>query len=416
MIINTVYNTKDNSSTGPTVKPKDVNFIDYDGTLLYSYTLAEAAALTELPALPSHDGLICQGWNWTLDYLKMHIEQSSTMVQITVGAIYNTDDGKTRIYINIINDERKTIDLTISGQTIFVNWGDGSDTESVTNYRFSHTYANIGNYMITLQSENPYDLGVYEEREAIVGHSSNDYYRSIRNMVKKIELGDNARISHMSFQYLSSLETITIPYNAMEVSDSDKCVYLGESAFCGCYSLHCIIIPGVPNEGNNGNSYSIQYGDKTFYGCTNLKTISLPPMTVLQGFGIATFALCVSLQNITIPFTNKIDSNLFAGCSGLTKLVFPYYTHNVGSQAFGSCPLTADDSNVPNCAGIKIFDFSSNKYIEGYNVDPIVPVLENINAFDGCSSDFIIRVDSTMLNKWKTATNWSKYADHIVGV
>ena len=46
MIINTVYNTKNNNSTGSTVKPKDVNFIDYDGTLLYSYTLAEAAALT----------------------------------------------------------------------------------------------------------------------------------------------------------------------------------------------------------------------------------------------------------------------------------------------------------------------------------------------------------------------------------
>ena len=38
----------------------DVTFIDYDGSILYSYSLAEAQALTELPALPSHDGLVYQ--------------------------------------------------------------------------------------------------------------------------------------------------------------------------------------------------------------------------------------------------------------------------------------------------------------------------------------------------------------------
>ena len=49
--------------TLPTAQMKAVNFYDYDGTRLYSYTVEEAAALTELPPHPSHDGLICQGWN-----------------------------------------------------------------------------------------------------------------------------------------------------------------------------------------------------------------------------------------------------------------------------------------------------------------------------------------------------------------
>ena len=38
------------------VPMKDVNFYDYDGTRLYSYTVAEAAALTELPPLPTQPG------------------------------------------------------------------------------------------------------------------------------------------------------------------------------------------------------------------------------------------------------------------------------------------------------------------------------------------------------------------------
>ena len=40
------------------VSLKDVNFYDYDGTLVASYTLSEAQALTALPNGPTHEGLI----------------------------------------------------------------------------------------------------------------------------------------------------------------------------------------------------------------------------------------------------------------------------------------------------------------------------------------------------------------------
>ena len=48
---------------------KDVNFYDYDGKRLYSYTTEEALALTRLPDLPDHSdiGLINEGWNWRLE-------------------------------------------------------------------------------------------------------------------------------------------------------------------------------------------------------------------------------------------------------------------------------------------------------------------------------------------------------------
>jgi hypothetical protein len=39
---------------GGAVEKKDVNFYDYDGTLLYSYTAAEALALEAMPDLPDH--------------------------------------------------------------------------------------------------------------------------------------------------------------------------------------------------------------------------------------------------------------------------------------------------------------------------------------------------------------------------
>jgi hypothetical protein len=58
------------SSEDGGLKRNDVNFFDYDGTLLYAYTWDEAKALTELPSLPVHDGLEVRGWNYTLEDIK----------------------------------------------------------------------------------------------------------------------------------------------------------------------------------------------------------------------------------------------------------------------------------------------------------------------------------------------------------
>ena len=44
----------------------DVTFYDYDGSIVTSYSAADFAALTEMPANPSHEGLTAQGWNWSL--------------------------------------------------------------------------------------------------------------------------------------------------------------------------------------------------------------------------------------------------------------------------------------------------------------------------------------------------------------
>lgn len=53
-------------SGGGSVVQKDVNFYDYDGSIVASYSAADFANLAQLPANPAHTGLISQGWNWTL--------------------------------------------------------------------------------------------------------------------------------------------------------------------------------------------------------------------------------------------------------------------------------------------------------------------------------------------------------------
>ena len=116
--------------TGSKVTENDVIFIDYDGTILYSYSAEEVANLTELPPLPTQPGLTCQGWNWSLANLKEHV---SSYGRCVVGATYITDDGKTRVRIKIPCQTYVDIPFVIRqdyANSVKVNWGDGSPEET----------------------------------------------------------------------------------------------------------------------------------------------------------------------------------------------------------------------------------------------------------------------------------------------
>lgn len=132
-------------------KESDINFWDYDGTLLYSWTLAELATKTELPPLPSHDGLICQGWNWTLADIK------DAGRELDIGALYITDDGKTRLYVDV--DTETWDDFVLNYwqsniNTTTVDWGDGTtpETKDASSWiEHRHVYAASGSYVITMR-------------------------------------------------------------------------------------------------------------------------------------------------------------------------------------------------------------------------------------------------------------------------
>ena len=130
-----------------------VRFIDYDGKVLKEYSATDFLALSALPSLPSHGGLICQGWNWTLERAKTYVEKYGLL---TIGASYITDDGKTRLYVRIGNKDRGELSLYIT-QTIpngvVIDWGDASPSETIGGtgkVNTTHIYTSEGNYTVTL--------------------------------------------------------------------------------------------------------------------------------------------------------------------------------------------------------------------------------------------------------------------------
>ena len=230
---------------GASAKWDDVTFIDYDGSVLYSYSLAEAQALTELPALPSHDGLVCQGWNWTLEAIK------SLNRPVTVGAMYITDDGATRLHIRIATVGRMTVPLYI-GQTVSngvsIDWGDGSAAKTLAgtgNVNTSHTYAEPGDYIISLMPQDGCKLsfGSGSTSYCVMGFTAENG-KVYCNMLQKVYVGENV-------------------------------TSIGSGAFYNCYSLSSITIPtGVTSIGQNAFSYcyGIRYYD--FSACTAIPTLS----------------------------------------------------------------------------------------------------------------------------------------------
>ena len=290
------------------VAMKDVNFYDYDGTLVASYTLAEAQALTTLPNGPTHDGLTFQGWNWSLENVK------GLTRPMNVGAMYITDDGATRLHIRIATIGRMTVPLYI-GQTVAngvpIDWGDGSTAETLAgtgNVNTSHTYAEPGDYVISLMPEDGCKLSF--------GNGSSSY-------CVMGSTGDNGKV------YCNMLQE----------------VYIGD-------------------------------------GVTSI--------------GTYVFAYCYSLASITIPDgVASIGSYAFYNCKSIAKVTVPNGVTSIGSAAFYSC------------YGMRYYDFSSCTS---------VPALSNINVFTNLPSDCQMLIPAALYDEWSTATNWSDYADHIVGV
>ena len=282
-------------------KPNDVTFIDYDGAILYSYSLEEAQALTELPTLPTHDGLVCQGWNWTLEAIK------ALNRPVTVVAMYITDDGATRLHIRIATVGRMTVPLYI-GQTVAngvsIDWGDGSAAETLAgtgNVNTSHTYAEPGDYVISLVPEDRCTLSFSDGSSlCCVMGSTEDNGKVYCNMLQEVYIGDGV-------------------------------TSIGGNAFNGCYSLASVTIPtGVTS-----------IGDYAFSNCYSLASVTIP--TGVTSIGDSAFSGCPSLASVTIPTgVTSIGGYAFSGCFGMR-----YYDFS----AFASVPTLSNTnafSQIPS--------------------------------------------------------------------
>lgn len=352
----------------------DVNFYDYDGTILYSYTKEQFLALSAMPKLPTREGLICQGWNYTLSESKSYVTDYG---KLDIGAMYITDDGDTRLYIRIATEGRMTVPLYWS-QTVSsgvgIDWGDGSAIQSFTgtgNKNTTHTYANPGDYVIRLKVTSNCTLKLGNGSYSVMGITSTNNI-AYCNMIYKIELGNNiTEITDYSISYLRSLREISIPNNILS---------LKTRSMQGCNALTHL------NLGHN-----VTVNNFAFLACISLSSISMGAGCKL--YLSETFASCHALRRIIIPNVQGSSEKCFYNCYSLIEVKTPSNFSTIPSNTFSGC------------YGAAIYDFTNHTS---------VPTLASTNAFTNIPSDCVIKVPSSLLSAWKSATNWSTYASKIV--
>lgn len=362
------------SGGGGELVEREVNFYDYDGTLLYSYDLAGVQAMNELPEPPTHEGLTFQRWNWTLDEIK------SQNGEANVGASYITDDRKTRLYINIAYDVQKTVTILVGCQvatTMVINWGDGTDDRQVdipnnsikeTVAYFSHTYENTGEYVITLSHDADYDVYLGSRSRSVFNQTRGAATEILRNgILRKIEIGRKMGFGPCALCNCSNLKTMTMPTGCSYQNLNGDTTYI---SYCNI-ALKALVIPR-----------SFYFCSNHYYGCSNLEVLSLPGN--LAGVSDNAFTNCKSLNNITIP--NSAQS-LLANCfsnNSFRKITVPKNITSVKSNAFSNNTRLMEITIQGNPTTWEAFGFNSPA-LESFDVPKSVKTIPG-SAFSSCSN------------------------------
>lgn len=395
------------SGGGTTSKSrKDINFFDYDGTIVESYTTSEWANVSALPSNPTHDGLTAQGWNYT----KAEVDAEVTAQgKCDVGQMYITTSGATEIDIELHEGRLSPYLGICPNGTVEIDWGDGTAHDTVTgtslttNKDTQHNYASEGKYTIKLL--------VQSGSFAICG--SSDYSRLLSknvasanesipylSAIKEVRLGNQCDLGEYAFRLCYCLRAIAI---------RNKTTFTGSNMFDSCTDLKHVTLP-TRNFYNGETLYVPQYMCRYCYG---LKSASIPPRVNVIKLGA--FQYCYTLKELTQPYAvsnyegyafsmcralkniilkngvANITQNMFSTCYSLTTITVPRTVETIGSNAFQSCQGMAEYCFLPTTP----------------------PTMSNSNAFSNIPSDCVIYVPAESVEAYKSATNWSTYASQI---
>lgn len=165
------------------------------------------------------------------------------------------------------------------------------------------------------------------------------------------------------------------------------------------------------------NATITSVNDCGFADCTALVSVDLSAVTHIKNQG---FARCTNLETINFPMLESIDYNSFRNCAKLTEFVTgSHFDSRIDSSTFEGCnSLTKADFYHINTQGFNGYSMACANLTTLIirNIDAVPPADETMfgpattkmNKGEG-----YIYVPATMVEAYKAATNWAKFADQI---
>ena len=359
----------------------------------------------------------------------------TTTAQTAVPAGYYTGGA-----ITVEGDTNLVAENIVSGKSIFgvtgtaTTGGGGGDTSiedglithqltSYTNDRVSQVGAYAFYYHTTLASvsfPNATSIGNYAF-QFCNGLTSVSFPNAISigaytfancNKLTSVDFPTVTTISSSAFYNCSTLASASFPV----VTD------IGAYAFCSC-SFVSISFPALTSIGMNA-----------FQNCNKLTKISFPTVTTI---GTGAFSQCTSLTSADFPIATTTGYSTFYYCSRLTSVSFPVATTIGGCAFYGCSALTSIELPAAKTIGGSAFYYCTKLSTASF---PAATSIAN-SAFQNCSvlkqiylmgssicslaasrafmytsitsTAGSIFVPASLVDSYKTATNWTYFSNRI---
>lgn len=190
--------------------------------------------------------------------------------------------------------------------------------------------------------------------------------------------------------------------SVVDIND-ENITSIGEHALYSCRQLKTAIFPNVTSVGVGA-----------FQGCASLTTVELPKATEVNIYG---FHGC-GFKTINLPLVKSIVDRAFAECPNLTSAYFPSVEH-IGHYAFsGSSKLKTVDFPKATYIGDYVF-YTCNSLDTLIMRTSAVCTLFTSNSFSYtpiARGTGYIYVPDNLVESYKVATNWSKFASQIKSI
>lgn len=198
-----------------------------------------------------------------------------------------------------------------------------------------------------------------------------------------VKISDVVSIGARAFNYDRSLKSV----------DMSNVEIIGSEAFNECDALQGVIyLPKCKT-----------ISDSCFTATQQIEGISIP---VCSYIGIYAFQYCRNLKSITLPECLRIEKKAFAACKSLSWVSMnacEFIDENVFNKQGDTDPCILKSwylltSSVATLAATRLF---GDEWDKDYSSAP---------------SDLSIFVPTSLVDEYRTATNWVSLASHIYGI
>lgn len=178
----------------------------------------------------------------------------------------------------------------------------------------------------------------------------------------------------------------TFSESALETVEWPSLTRLDENElFPNCTALKSISLPNLSELGG--------YGGLSLSGCTSLTDVNLPLIT--KGVD---FSNCTSLETITLPLLQSVGGYCFNNCTSLRVIDLPSCTSMTDHSNFINCPFEALIlRSATVCDLSQLHDTTGNYYAYSFN---------NSGLANGTGYVYVPR---DLLDSYKAAIVWSYY-------